>query len=177
MRIAVNNMVVYLLEDETLVEKSGKTYTVDFTFDKAWDGYKKGVMFKAGSITEKVVLSDDSCVIPLECLEEGGLNLMVRVIGAKVGRTGAVTISTPWSLISRILYETVIEIPPHPSPIPEGEVGRLCEDFVDLLVREYTEEQLKNKSLDEVIGNMDGLDNTATDEQVDAVLDEVWGPD
>lgn len=175
MKITVIKQTIALTKDETLIEKTETVYPVRFLFDSTWDGFAKTALFQAGDVTQSVLLVDDQCVIPAVCLEKAGFYLKVLVHGEKDG----VEQATPWCLTSRILYSTVIDVPvpPTPTPTPTGEVGRLCEDFAEVLTRDYTEEELEGKSLDEVIGDMDSLDNTATDTQVDNMLDDVWGPD
>lgn len=175
MKITVIKQTIALSKDETLIRKSGVTYPVQFVFDSTWDGFTKTAMFQAGDVTISVPLTDDRCNIPDNCLKTAGVYLKVLVIGEKDG----VEQATPWCLTSRVLYDMTIDIPPSPSPTPtpEGEVGRLSAEFAAELESQYTEEELKNKPLSEVIGDMDGLDNTATDEQVDGMLDDVWGPD
>lgn len=177
MKISVIKDTIAMTKDETLIEKSETTYSVEFSFDPTWDGYAKTALFRAGDVIKSVPLVDDKCDIPATCLAKAGYFLNVLVTGAKDDSAQA----TPWCLTSRILYDTTIDIPPSPgpspTPTPEGEVGRLSTEFAAELESQYTEEELKNKSLSEVIGDMDGLDNTATDEQVDGMLDDVWGPD
>lgn len=175
MKITVIKQTIALTKDETLIRNSDVTYPVEFLFDSTWDGYEKTALFQAGSVTQSVSLVDDACTIPAECLKNAGVYLKVLIHGIKDGAEQA----TPWCLTSRILYDTNIDIPtpPSPSPTPEGEVGRLCTEFAEELESQYTEEELEGKTLDEVLGDMDSLDNTASDEQVDGMLDDVWGPD
>lgn len=174
MEITVIKQTIALSRDDTLIRGSERTYTADFVFDATWDGFTKTAHFKAGTIAVSVPLTDDSCVVPSELLTNAGYYLKVSVTGVKDGAEQA----TPFCLISRILYDTVIDIPIGTCPggsAPTGEVGRLCDDFEDALASGYTEEELKDKSLSEVIGEMDSLDNTATDAEVEATLNEVWG--
>lgn len=174
MKIAVIKQTIALVEDETLIRDMEREVRVVFTFDPTWDGYTKTALFRAGTVEESVMLENDECVLPATLLKTAGVKLNVCVQGS-----GAETMETAWGFISRILYPTNVDIPipPSPSPTPEGEVGRLCDEFATELETQYTEDELKDKSLAEVIGDMDGLDNTATDEQVDGMLDDVWGPD
>lgn len=175
MEITIVRQTISLSKDETLIRKSKKKFRVAFNFDASWDGFTKTAIFQAGSVTQSVVLVGDVCDIPTECLENAGVYLKVLVHGAK----DSVEQATPWCLTSRILYDTVIDIPvspsPSPTPTPEGEVGRLCDEFATELETQYTEEDLKDKSLAEVIGDMDGLDNTASDAEVDDVINDVFG--
>lgn len=174
MKITVIKQTIALTEDETLIRKSGVTYPVEFLFDPTWDGYEKTALFQAGDITVSVPLVDDTCDIPAECLENAGVFLKVRVRGTKDG----VDQVTPWGLTSRILYDTAIDIlMPSDDDEKTGEFGRLCDDFANALETQYTEEELVDKTLSEVISTMDTLQNTATDGEVDGMLDDVWGPD
>lgn len=185
MEITVKKQTIALTRDDTLIRKSNKTYTVKFIFDEFWDGFTKTVQFRAGSTLSAVSLTNDKCDIPSACLENSGVMLEVLVQGVKDGEEQ----STPWCLTSRILHEANIDIPmsqphcqcsggsPTPSPTPTGEVERLCNDFAEVL-EDYPEDQLKDKSLTDVINEVcDDIGITATDEEVEEVLDEVWGSD
>lgn len=178
MEITVIKQTIAMSRDETLIEKSQKTYSVSFVFDESWDGFTKTAHFQAGSVSSSVALVDDKCTIPAKCLENAGVILKVLVEGVKDGEER----STPWCLTSRILYETTIDVPngsSHQCPTtptePTGEVGRLCNDFAGVL-EEYPEEDLKGKSLSEVMGEVcDDVGLTATDAEVMAALNDVWG--
>lgn len=172
MKIAVIKQTIALVEDETLIRDMEREVRVVFTFDPTWDGYTKTALFRAGTVEESVTLENDECILPATLLKTAGVKLNVCVQGG-----GAETTETAWGFISRILYPMNVDIPipPSPSPTPEGEVGRLCDEFATELETQYTEDELKDKSLAEVISDMDGLDNTATTEQVEGMLDDVWG--
>ena len=176
MELAIIRETIALVRDDTLVWHSGKTYSAIFAFDASWDGYTKTAHFQAGSVAASAVLTDGKCDIPAQCLENAGVMLKVFVEGVKDGETKR----TCWGLTSKILYNTVIDIPtpPSPSPTPTGEVGRLSSDFADMLSKEYSEEDLKNKTLAEIMEEMEeDYVPTATDSEVDDILDDVWGPD
>lgn len=178
MEITVIKQTIAMSRDETLIEKSQKTYGVSFVFDESWNGFTKTAHFQAGSVTSSVALVDDKCNIPAKCLEKPGFMLKVLVEGVKDGEEK----STPWCLTSRILYETTIDVPNGPShqcpttpTEPTGEVGRLCNDFAEVL-GEYPEDELKGKTLSDVMGEVcDEVGLTATDEEVADVLNDVWG--
>lgn len=176
MRIAVIKETIAMTKDETLVEKSDEIYSVHFDFDETWDGFTKTALFKAGEYVKELALVDDECDIPSECLEIPGLMLKVLVRGVK----GDEEISTPWCNTSRILYDISIDIPVPPTP-PEpsdDEFSRLGNDFEAVLREEYTEEELEGRELPEVVNEVEELiGNTATDEEVEEVLDDVWGDD
>ena len=174
MKIAVIKQTIALVEDETLIRDMDREVSVAFTFDPTWDGCTKTALFRAGTVEESVTLENDECVLPATLLKTAGVKLNVCVRGS-----GAETKETAWGFISRILYPTNVDvlIPPSPSPTPtpEGEVGRLCTELAQLLSKDYTEEELAGMTLIDVMSEMDDLDNTATDGEVENVLDEIWG--
>lgn len=174
MKIAVIKQTIALVEDETLIRDMEREVRVVFTFDPTWDGYTKTALFRAGTVEESVTLENDECVLPATLLKTAGVKLDVCVQGS-----GAETMKTAWGFISRILYPTNVDIPipPSPTPTPSGEVGRLCTELAQMLNSEYTEEELADMSLVDVMSEMDGLTNTATDGEVEDVLDDVWGPE
>ena len=174
MELSVLNQTIALTRDDTLVRNSKKNYTAKFIFDATWSGFTKTANFQAASILSSVVLEDDQCVIPTECLKNAGAMLKVSVSGIKDGSVK----STPWCLTSRILYDADINVPvsPSPSPSPEGEIGRLCGDFADVLSNEYSEEELVNKTLSEIMVQLEQeYVPTATDREVENILNDVWG--
>lgn len=75
------------------------------------------------------------------------------------------------------MLETIIDIPvpPSPTPTPTGEIGRLCTELAQLLSQDYTEDELAGKTLIDVMSEMDDLNNTATDGEVEDLLDDIWG--
>lgn len=176
MKIMVTKQAIAMTRDETLIRNTKSTYPVLFVFDSTWNDFTKTAFFQAGDVLQSVVLANDRCDIPTECLKKAGVILKVLVTGVKDGEEK----STRWCPTSIILYDTVIDIPVIPSVIPAitGEVGRLCNDFADALNGEYVEDDLKHKTLADVITEMEeDYVPTATDEEVDEVLDDVWGPD
>lgn len=184
MEITVKEQTISVTKDDTLIQKSKKTYAVFFVFDESWDGFVKTAHFQAGSVSSSVALTDDKCDIPAECLKDAGIILQVFVHGVKDSEEK----STPWCLTSRILYETVIDIPtsqqchcsgtttPSTPSTPSDEAERLCNDFAEIL-SDYSEDDLKDKSLADIMGEVcDDIGATATDEEVADVLNDVWGP-
>ena len=173
MIIAVINKTIALVKDETLIRGMKKTVSVRFSFDPTWDGFTKTVHFRAGSVSEAVQLQNDVCDVPTACLEKAGVILRILV----TGENGGETLTTPWCLTSRILYDTDIDvpIPPSPGPTPSGEVGRLCTELAAMLSKEYSEEELVDRSLTDIMSDMDGLNNTVTDGEVEDLLDDIWG--
>ncbi len=128
MKIAVINQTVNLIKDDTLVEKSNKTYTAEFTFNEYWDGFTKTVRFKAGSVIQTAPLDNNRCVIPSECLKEGGAILMVRISGIKDISGEIDATDTFWRPLSRILYRYSFE-PTKDTAIRSGELVEHTANF------------------------------------------------
>lgn len=61
-------------------------------------------------------------------------------------------------------------------PEPGEQVKRLCDEFAEALRGKYSEEELKNMSLDDIIGDIDA-GNTATNDEVADAINDVWGPE
>lgn len=66
-----------------VVSNSENIYTVDFTFDSAWDGYIKTAVFQLNANNPvEIVMTSDSVNIPSECLTTKG-RLVIGVYGIK----------------------------------------------------------------------------------------------
>ena len=83
MKIAIKNCFTTLVEDTTLIQNAATPYPVEFAFSKDWDGFAKTALFEAGGVSMAVVLSEDKCDIPGECLKKGGIPLKIAVYGVK----------------------------------------------------------------------------------------------
>lgn len=75
MKIAIKSCFTTLVEDTTLIQNAATPYPVEFAFSKDWDGFAKTALFEAGGVSMAVVLSEDKCDIPGECLKKGGIPL------------------------------------------------------------------------------------------------------
>lgn len=84
MKLQVIGQMIAFTERETLVSGTVNKYRAEFVFDDSWDGYTKTAVFRAdsfGHITSReVLLADDACQVPHECLIAGAL-LRVGVYG------------------------------------------------------------------------------------------------
>ena len=69
MKIAIKSCFTTLVEDTTLIQNAATPYPVEFAFSKDWDGFAKTAFFEAGGVSMAVVLSEDKCDIPGECLK------------------------------------------------------------------------------------------------------------
>ena len=99
MKIAIKSCFTTLVEDTTLIQNAATPYPVEFAFSKDWDGFAKTALFEAGGVSMAVVLSEDKCDIPGECLKKGGIPLKIAVYGVK----GEERKSTGWHVTSKIL--------------------------------------------------------------------------
>lgn len=77
MKIAIKSCFTTLVEDTTLIQNAATPYPVEFAFSKDWDGFAKTALFEAGGVSMAVVLSEDKCDIPGECLKKGGIPLKI----------------------------------------------------------------------------------------------------
>lgn len=101
MKIAIKSCFTMLVEDTTLIQNAATPYPVEFAFSKDWDGFAKTALFEAGGVSMAVVLSEDKCDIPGECLKKGGIPLKIAVYGVK----GEERKSTGWHVTSKILTD------------------------------------------------------------------------
>lgn len=81
MKIAIKSCFTTLVEDTTLIQNAATPYPVEFAFSNDWDGFAKTALFEAGGVSMAVVLSEDKCDIPGECLKKGGIPLKIAVYG------------------------------------------------------------------------------------------------
>lgn len=79
MKIAIKSCFTTLVEDTTLIQNAATPYPVEFAFSKDWDGFAKTALFEAGGVSMAVVLSEDKCDIPGECLKKGGIPLKIAL--------------------------------------------------------------------------------------------------
>lgn len=174
MKITIKGQSAALTDDDTLVQNSAKRYDVLFSFDESWAGFSKTVLFEAGEASIAVVLAEDRCFIPAECLKQGGVVLRVGVYGVK----GEERMATVWCRTSAILYSSGLGIggsnpsDPDEPVMPEDLYKQIMAAIGDLGAAGF-----EGKTLAEAIGEIkDGIADTATDAEVDAALDSVFGP-
>lgn len=170
MKIAINDRHAVLVEDDSLVQNSKKNYQAVFSFDKSWAGFTKTVLFEAGSVSAAVVLTEDRCTIPTECLNLGGVMLQVGIYGVK----GEERKATVWCQTSRILPSGGLDLgQTNPSqPMPDDLYAQIMSAIGDLGAAGF-----EGKTLAEAIGEIkNGIADTATDAEVDSTLDSAFGP-
>lgn len=140
MKIEIKGPFTRLVGDASLVQNSKTPYTVEFTFDGVWDGFAKTALFEAGGASIAVVLTDDCCTIPADCLKRAGVRLQVAVVGTK----GDQRISTGWCVTGMILHKASLGL-------GHGGGGSVLPDDV------YEQIMFGYDKLMEAIGNGDKL--------------------
>lgn len=212
MKIAIKSCFTTLMEDTTLIQNAATPYPVEFAFSKDWDGFAKTALFEAGGVSMAVVLSEDKCDIPGECLKKGGIPLKIAVYGVK----GEERKSTGRHVTSKILFPANISVGKGGSGDPMGDeaykqimgiigdlktlVGTLPEGATSTTVVAYITEAINALSIGDYAKTTEvtaaintalesyytktQVDETfvkktdivmATDEEVDAMLTEVFG--
>ncbi len=202
MKINVTDNWAVMVEDDTLRQNAEKVYTVEFSFDQSWDGYSKTAIFEAGPASVIVALTEDCCTIPAECLKHGSVKLKVGVYGVKgEDRKGtawcvASTIIPDVSLglggsgsgtpmPDDIYSEIMAAIGDLSAAGFEGKT--LAEVFKEIKssIAETATDEEGDSVLDAAFGESEGgsggpaepedPSNTATDEEVGKLLDDVFG--
>ena len=159
MKIAIKSCFTTLMEDTTLIQNAATPYPVEFAFSKDWDGFAKTALFEAGGVSMAVVLSEDKCDIPGECLKKGGIPLKIAVYGVK----GEERKSTGWHVTAgfgnKTLTEVIVEIQRSIS-------GTASDKEVDDMLNDAFASNDPGGSTS---------DNTASDKEVDDLLNDVFG--
>lgn len=186
MKIAIKSCFTTLVEDTTLIQNAAMPYPVEFAFSKDWDGFAKTALFEAGGVSMAVVLSEDKCDIPGECLKKGGIPLKIAVYGIK----GEERKSTGWHVTSKILFPANISIGAGGSGDPMGDeaykqiMGIIGDPSTAGFGNKTTEVTAAINTALESYYTKTQVDETfvkktdivmATDEEVDAMLTEVFG--
>ena len=170
MKIAIKGSFTRLVGDASLVQNSSTPYIVEFTFDDAWEGFAKTALFEAGGASIAVVLSDDRCTIPAECLKRAGVRLQVAVVGTK----GDQRISTGWCVTGMILHKATLGLGQGGgggSTLPDDAYEQIMAVIGDLSAAGF-----EGKTLSEVIIELrKSISDTATDKEVEEVLNSTFG--
>lgn len=171
MKLAIKSCFTTLVEDTTLIQNAAEAYPVEFVFSKDWDGFAKTALFEAGGVSMAVVLKDDKCSIPAECLKKGGIPLKIAVYGVKDGEKK----STGWHVTSKILFPANISVGKGGSGDPMGD-----EAYQQIMgiIGDPATAGFGNKTLTEVIVEIQkSISGTASDDEVDDMLDDAFGSD
>lgn len=196
MKIEVKNRSASLVDWDTLMQNSKEVHTVEFAFDDTWEGFAKTAVFAAGLVSISVALAEDKCAVPPQCLAWGGVVLRVGVYGEK----GAERKQTSWCRAGKVLHEAFggSSSPSASDPDLSEEVlavigdlsaagfhggtlvDALCEvrDSVSKTATDEEVEAMLNGtfgSQSESVPEDESPDSTATDQEVDDLLDDVFG--
>lgn len=86
---------------EPITSGSVNVNQVRFEFSEDWDGLERVAVFKAGSVSQPVLLDDtNTCEIPWEVLEKSGIQLQAGVYGTLGEET---VLPTIWASLGTIL--------------------------------------------------------------------------
>lgn len=168
MKIEIKGRFTRLVEDASLIQDSKTPYTVEFIFDSAWEGFTKTALFEAGGASIAVVLAEDKCTIPAECLKRAGVRLQVAVVGDRDGER----ISTGWCVTSMILHKPNFDF-------GGGGTGPILPDeaYAKIMgiIGDLDSTGFRDKSVAEIIIDLrKSISDTATDEEVSDALDEAF---
>lgn len=168
MKIEINGTSTRLVGDASLIQNSASPYDVEFIFNDDWNGYAKTALFEAGSASIAVVLTDDKCTIPAECLKKAGVRLQVMVYGVR----GSERISTGWCVTSMILHKASLGLGSGGgSVLPDDAYEQIMAAIGDLSAAGF-----EGKTLAEIFKEIkDSACGTATDEEVSDVLNTAFG--
>ncbi len=169
MKINVMDTWAVMVEDDTLRQNATKTYDVEFNFDQSWDGYSRTAIFEAGPASVIVALTEDRCTIPAECLKHASVKLKVGVYGVK----GEERKGTAWCIASTIIPDAALGLgnPGSGTPTPDDVYSEIMAAIGDLSAAGF-----EGKTLAEVFKEIkESVAETATDEEVDSVLDDAFG--
>lgn len=170
MKLAIKGRYTMLVEDATLVQNSQTPYPVSFAFSEDWDGFAKTALFEAGGASIAVVLTDDRCNIPAECLKKGGVRLKIAVYGTR----GEETKATDWHVTSMILYQAGLSVGSGSSG--GAVVGDEAYQQIMAIIGDTESAGFGDKTLTEVIVEIrKSISTTATDEEVEDMLDSAFG--
>lgn len=170
MKLAIKDSFTTLIEDATLVQNAKTPYSVEFIFSEDWEGYSKTALFEAGGASIAVVLTDDKCDIPAECLKKGGVKLQIAVYGLKDGDCKA----TGWHVTSTILYQSGLNVGFGGSG--GSSMGDASYQQIMGIIGDRESAGFGNKTLTEIIVEIQkSISTTATDEEVEDMLDNAFG--
>lgn len=168
MKIEINGSCTRLVEDASLIQNSASPYSVEFTFNEDWDGFTKTALFEAGAASIAVVLTDDKCTIPAECLKRAGIRLQVMVYGVR----GSERITSGWCVTSMILHKAGLGLGSGGSSVlPDDAYEQIMAAIGDLSAAGF-----EGKTLAEIFKEIkDSACGTATDEEVSDALNTTFG--
>ena len=168
MVIEIKDQWAMLVRDDTLRQNSKKPYEVELVFDESWNGFSKTAIFEAGPVSIVVVLTEDRCTIPAECLKHGSVKLKIGVYGVK----GEARKATVWCETSMIIPDGGLGLGSSSgTPLPDDAYEQIMAVIGDLGAAGF-----EGKTLSEVIIELrNNIAGTATDKEVEDMLDDTFG--
>ena len=168
MKIEINGSFIKLTEDASLVRDPPDPCIVNFIFDKSWDGFSKTVSFKTNEVSTTAELVDDRCAIPVECLKKAGVRIQISVAGTK----GPEQISTGWCATGMIMHRINFGFGQGSSPALPDDVH----EQIMAVVGDLSAAGLEGKTLSQIIIELrNSISGTATDREVEEMLELIFG--
>ena len=106
-KIEVTGNIASVVEKPAVITSGTVGLPAEFTFDSAWDGLGKTVVFKACGVKRSVVYSGKPVIVPWEVLSKPGVMLTVGVTGSS--EDDAIVIPTVYANISMIKHGTTTD--------------------------------------------------------------------
>ncbi len=170
MKIEVKGEFIRLVNDASLIQDSKNPYVVEFIFSKDWDDFAKTALFEAGGASIAVVLSDNKCQIPSECLKQAGVRLQIAIYGTNGNKHK----STDWCITSMILYQSGLDLG-HSTNTPRPPLPDDAYDQIMAVIGNLADAGFEGKTLAEIIIEIkNSICSTATDQEVQDVLDKTF---
>jgi len=166
LKIEIKNGSASVVDWDTLMQNSKEVHMAEFIFDEAWDGFSKTAVFIAGPINMSVALTEDKCAVPPQCLARGGIVLRVGVYGEK----GTERKQSSWCRAGRVLHEAF-----NGNASSSGSDPDLSEDVL-AVIGDLSAAGFRGDTLVDALCELrDSLCKTATDEEVEAMLNGTFG--
>jgi len=166
LKIKITNDCAALFDWDTLMQNSKETYPVEFIFDETWEGFSKTAVFVAGSTSVSVPLTEDKCVVPPQCLKLGGVVLKIGIHGEK----GTERKQASWCRAGKVLHEAFNGSASLPSSKPD-----LSEEVLSI-IGDLPAAGFQGTTVTDALCEIrNRLCKPAADEDVDAMLDDVFG--
>jgi len=167
LKIEIKSGSASVVDWDTLMQNSKEVHTAEFIFDEDWDGFSKTAAFAAGPVSMSVALTEDKCAVPPQCLARGGVVLRVGVYGEK----GSERKRSSWCRAGRVLHEAFNGNASLADPNPD-----LSEDVL-AIIGDLSAAGFQGDTLVDALCEIrDSVCKTATDEEVETMLDGTFGP-
>lgn len=160
------------MDEELVTAGSVGTVMAEFSFDDAWDGWARTAVFRGSGEAREVALTSNECAVPWEALRKEGY-LRVGVYGARGDRR----IPTIWSSPIPVAAGASGADPAQP-PTPDV-YRQLLAGLGDLNGLKTADRSSLVAAINELCqgggSSAPDTDETATDQEVEELLDETFG--